>query len=187
MDFFKPEYWSGEPFPSSGNLPNRGIEPRSPALQADSLSAKPPEKPQNTGVGSLSLLQQTFPTQESNRGFLHCRQILYQLSYQGSPLNVKNNLNISLLILDSMEFMLCLLLLYLCNEIERTLTEYFSKTKTNGIWEKKCRKRNAFKEICNSTSKLQSLCSRSRYRELYMFSEDLLSTLLKYSMQIGPL
>ena len=40
---------------------------------------------QNTGVGSLSLLQQIFPTQESNRGLLHCRQILYQLSYEGSP------------------------------------------------------------------------------------------------------
>ena len=40
---------------------------------------------QNTGVGSLSLLQQIFPTQESNWGLLHCRWILYQLSYQGSP------------------------------------------------------------------------------------------------------
>ena len=32
---------------------------------------------------ALSLLQQIFPTQESNQGFLHCRRILYQLSYQG--------------------------------------------------------------------------------------------------------
>ena len=39
---------------------------------------------QNTGVGSLSLLQRIFPTMESNQGLLHCRQILYQLSYQGS-------------------------------------------------------------------------------------------------------
>ena len=39
---------------------------------------------QNTGVGSLFLLQGIFPTQESNPGLLHCRQILYQLSYQGS-------------------------------------------------------------------------------------------------------
>ena len=39
---------------------------------------------QNTGVGSPSLLQQIFPTQDSNWGLLHCRQILYQLSYQGS-------------------------------------------------------------------------------------------------------
>ena len=37
---------------------------------------------QNTWVGSLSLLQRIFPTQESNRGLLHCRWILYQLSYQ---------------------------------------------------------------------------------------------------------
>ena len=39
-------------------------------------------KPKNTGVGSLSLLQRIFLTQESNRGLLHCRQKLYQLSYQ---------------------------------------------------------------------------------------------------------
>ena len=39
--------------------------------------------PKNTGVGSLSLFQGTFPSQESNQGLLHCRQILYQLSYQG--------------------------------------------------------------------------------------------------------
>ena len=40
---------------------------------------------QKTRVGSLSLLQGIFLTQESNQSFLHCRQILYQLSYQGSP------------------------------------------------------------------------------------------------------
>ena len=40
---------------------------------------------QNTGVGSLSLLQGIFPTQGWNPGLLHCRQILYQLSHQGSP------------------------------------------------------------------------------------------------------
>ena len=40
---------------------------------------------QNTGMGSLSLLQEIFLKQESNRGLLHCRQILYQLSCQGSP------------------------------------------------------------------------------------------------------
>ena len=41
---------------------------------------------QNTGVGSLSLLQQIFPTQGSNPGLLFCRRILYQLSHNGSPL-----------------------------------------------------------------------------------------------------
>ena len=40
---------------------------------------------QNTGVGSLSLLQGIFPTQGSNPGHLHCRRILYQLSHKGSP------------------------------------------------------------------------------------------------------
>ena len=40
---------------------------------------------QNTGVGSLSLPQEIFPTQGLNPGLQHCRQILYRLSYQGSP------------------------------------------------------------------------------------------------------
>ena len=40
---------------------------------------------QNTGVGSLALLQGIFPTQESNPGLLYCRRILYQLSHKGSP------------------------------------------------------------------------------------------------------
>ena len=40
---------------------------------------------QYTGVGSLSLLQGIFLTQELNQGLLLCRQILYQLSYEGSP------------------------------------------------------------------------------------------------------
>ena len=61
------------------------IKPRSPTLQADSLPAEPEGKPKNTGVGSLSLLQRIILTQELNWGLLHCRQILYQLSYQGSP------------------------------------------------------------------------------------------------------
>ena len=59
--------------------------PRSPALQVDSLPAELQGKPKNTGVGSLSLLQENFLTQESNQGLLHCRQILFQLSHQGSP------------------------------------------------------------------------------------------------------
>ena len=66
--------------------PNPRIEPRSPALQADSLPSEPPGKPMDTGVGSLSLLQGIFLTQKLNRGLLHCRRILYQLSHQGSPL-----------------------------------------------------------------------------------------------------
>ena len=60
-------------FPSSGDLPNPGIEPRSPALQVDSLPAEPEGKPQNTGTVSLSLLQGIFLTQEWNWGLLYCR------------------------------------------------------------------------------------------------------------------
>ena len=55
-------------------------------MQANSLPSEPPGKPMNTGVGSLSLLQGIFLTQELNWGLLHCRWILYQLSYEGSPL-----------------------------------------------------------------------------------------------------
>ena len=45
--FSKQEYWSGLPFPSPGDLPGPGIEPGSPAFQADALTSKPPEKPKN--------------------------------------------------------------------------------------------------------------------------------------------
>jgi len=83
--FSRQEYWSGLPCPPPGDLPNPGIKHRSPTLQADSLLSEPPGKPMNTGVGTQSLLQGIFPTQELNYGLLHCRQILYQWRYQGSP------------------------------------------------------------------------------------------------------
>ena len=44
MGFSRQEYWSGLPFPSPGDLPNPGIEPKSPALQADALTPEPPGK-----------------------------------------------------------------------------------------------------------------------------------------------
>ena len=65
---------------------NTGIKLRSLTLQVDSLPSEPPGKPKNTGVGSLSLLQGIFPSQGLYPGLLHQRQILYQLSYQGSPI-----------------------------------------------------------------------------------------------------
>src|SRR5574339_100952 len=85
MEFSWPEYWSGQPFPSPEDLPNPGIEPRSPTLRADSLPAEPQGKPKNTGVDSLSFLQRIFPTQGLNPGLPHFGQILYQLSHKGSP------------------------------------------------------------------------------------------------------
>ena len=45
MGFSRQEYWSGLPFPSPGDLPDPGIESRSPALQADTLTSEPPGKP----------------------------------------------------------------------------------------------------------------------------------------------
>ena len=76
MGFSRQEYWSRLPFPPPVGLPNPGIEPRPPALQADSLPSEPPWKPKNTRMDILSHL----PDQESNQGLLHCRWILYQLS-----------------------------------------------------------------------------------------------------------
>ena len=79
---------------SPGYFPTQGIESSSPALADGFFTTEPPGKPpktpwnspgQNTAVGSYSLLQGIYPNQGSNSGLLHCRQILYQLSHQGSP------------------------------------------------------------------------------------------------------
>ena len=53
-------------FPYSRGLPKPGIKPSHPNLKADSSPAEPPGKTENARVGSLSLLQQSFPTQELN-------------------------------------------------------------------------------------------------------------------------
>ena len=67
MGFSRQAYWSELPCPPLGDLPNPEIEPRSPALQVGSLPSQPPGKPKNTGVGGLSLLQESRnQTQESN-------------------------------------------------------------------------------------------------------------------------
>ena len=65
-----------------GIFPPQGLKPGLPEF--NSLPPEPPKKPKNAGVSSLSLLQGIFQTQELNWGLLHCRRILYQLSYQGS-------------------------------------------------------------------------------------------------------
>ena len=53
MEFFRQEYWSGLLFPSPGDLPNPGIEPGSPSLQADALPSEPPGKPTTQTVSYL--------------------------------------------------------------------------------------------------------------------------------------
>ena len=56
MEFSRPENWSGQPSPSPGDLPNPGIDPRSPTLQVDSLQSEPPRKPlfDHTQVNELT-------------------------------------------------------------------------------------------------------------------------------------
>ena len=78
-------------------------ENESRSVMSDSLQTHGLHSPwnspgQNTGVGSISLLQQIFLIQESNQGLLHCRQILYQLSYHGSPINIMEPLKYPLYI-----------------------------------------------------------------------------------------
>ena len=114
MEFSRPEYRSGLPCPPPGLFPTQGSNPGLPTLQVGYLPSEPPGKPeencesesqsvvsnslkphglyspwnspgQNTRVGSLCLLLGIFPTQGSNPGLPHCRQIIYQLSHKGSP------------------------------------------------------------------------------------------------------
>ena len=103
MGLSRQKYWSGLPFPSPEDLPNPGNgtpasrivkvkESESASLSVLSDSSRPHglhspwnSPGQNPGVHSLSLLQGIFPTQGSNPGLPHCRQIPYQLSHQGSP------------------------------------------------------------------------------------------------------
>ena len=64
MGFARQEYWSGLPFPSPGDRPNPGIDPRSPALRADALTSEPPGKHYTVFV-----LYFLFP--DSHQNFLH--------------------------------------------------------------------------------------------------------------------
>ena len=80
--------WGAFPFSRGSSLPRDWTQVSH--IAGGFLPAEPQGKPKNIGVGSQPLLQGLFWTQESNQGLLHCRQILYQLSSQGSPL--KNEL-----------------------------------------------------------------------------------------------
>ena len=81
MEDSRPEYWRRYPFPSPGDLPNPGIEPRSPNLQADTLPAEPQGKPKNAGMGSLSFLQQILQPR-IELGSPALQVAFYQLTYQ---------------------------------------------------------------------------------------------------------
>ena len=82
--------WVAYPFSRESSQP--GIEPGSPALQVDSLPAEPQGKPNNTGVGSLSLLQGIFPTQGSNRVSCTAGRFFTNGAMREAPLKWKPNL-----------------------------------------------------------------------------------------------
>ena len=68
MGFSRQEYWSGLPFPSPGDLPDPGIEPRSPTFQADALTSEPPGKPE-IGIDQLKVFPSFFfPFVPSSQG-----------------------------------------------------------------------------------------------------------------------
>ena len=63
MEFSRPEYWSGQPFPSPGDLPNSGTEPRFPTLQADSLPTELSGKPSDRGTHMIeTVLRECYKT-----------------------------------------------------------------------------------------------------------------------------
>ena len=62
MGFYRQEYWSGLSFPSPVDLSNTGIEPRSPTLQADTLTSEPPGSPSLVNSQSVSSVAQSCPT-----------------------------------------------------------------------------------------------------------------------------
>ena len=68
MGFSRQEYWSGLPFPSPGDLPDPGIEHRSPALQADALTSEPP----GNAVSWVLLL-----SPRDRQGFLKLKEVNY--------------------------------------------------------------------------------------------------------------
>ena len=76
MGFSKQEYWSGLPCPPPGDLPNPGIEPRSPTLQVDSLLSEPPGKPKNIDIRPITLQQ---PLSRQVKGRLHVSHLNQKL------------------------------------------------------------------------------------------------------------
>ena len=81
MEFSRQEYWSRLPFPSPGNLPDPGIESRSPALQADSLQSETPGKPNVQCNRNVLCICEVL----HNKTFLKYRQKLKRPTLQGNP------------------------------------------------------------------------------------------------------
>ena len=76
--FSRQEYWSGLPFPSPGDLPDPGIELKSPALQADALPSEPPEQPMISWLRRVNLLERWI--YQLSKGEIKLRVLFYFLS-----------------------------------------------------------------------------------------------------------
>ena len=88
VGFFRQEYWSGLPFPSPGDLPNPGVEPGSPALQADALSSQPPGKPKRDlwhNIKHTNIRIIGVPEEEEKKGY---EKIFEEIIVENFP-NVK--------------------------------------------------------------------------------------------------
>ena len=86
MGFSRQEYWSGVPFPSPGDLPDPGIEPRSPALQAEALPTEPPGKPKE--CIDMVILTLTVIEMENTFGLLFLSSSLIQMSFKSHNLKL---------------------------------------------------------------------------------------------------
>ena len=84
MEFSRPEYWSGLPFPPPGDLPNPGIEPRfyvNPHCRGILYQLSHKGSPRILKWIALPFSKGYSPCRKSNPGLPHCRQILYQRSH----------------------------------------------------------------------------------------------------------
>ena len=86
MGYSRQEYWSGVPFPSPGDLPDPGIQPRSPALQAEALPTEPPGKPKE--CIDMVILTLTVIEMENTFGLLFLSSSLIQMSFKSHNLKL---------------------------------------------------------------------------------------------------
>ena len=84
-EFSRQEYWSGLPCPPPAYLLNPGIKPGLPHCGWDSLPSEPPGSSRILEWIAYLFSRGSSQPRNQTRGLLHCRKILYQLSYQGSP------------------------------------------------------------------------------------------------------
>ena len=91
MGFSRQEYWSGLPFPSPGDLPDPGIKPGSPALQADALPSEPPGEPQKNLGRKKKVIGAGNSFTFKNPGLNGCRNFLPKALYDCQLIFIKDS------------------------------------------------------------------------------------------------